>query len=104
MGFVQNLTFMLAEKTRNMLMKGSIKASKSQSYQSTALYAGKGKKVLGPAFGKKASQNKCITCRRGAVVTNLLRCEFCEKEICLDCTRVCNGCEKTFCHVCSVIK
>lgn len=94
----------LVEKTQNMLLNGSIIASKSDNNNSKMTIYGKGKKVVGPAFSKKAASNKCTTCGNVTLGAPLLACDFCEKRTCSSCVRVCNGCEKFFCHVCSVIK
>jgi len=91
------------EKTKNMLMKGSIEASKSQSFHSPDPSDARGKKIVGPAFGKKSVPNKCTACGQILMQSHLQNCEFCEKKICLGCKRICSSCEKTFCHVCSVI-
>lgn len=92
------------EKTKNMLLMGSLEASRTKAYLLPHISNGKGKQVIGPAFSKKAAPDKCITCGTVRFNAHLLKCEFCEKKICADCIRVCTGCEKIFCHVCSVIK
>ena len=85
-------------------MKGSIEASKSQSYDSSELSNGRGKKIVGPAFGKKSAPHRCTTCAKITISDHLQSCEFCEKKICLSCKRICSSCEKSFCHVCSIVK
>ena len=86
-------------------MKGAIEASKTHNSTTDAnrISNGKGKKVLGPALSKRVTFEKCLSCGN-ANGASLLKCEFCEQNVCTGCCRVCVECEKNFCHVCSVIK
>lgn len=94
-----------SEKTKNLLMKGAIEASKcKKDVQPTPYQSAKGKQILGPVFSRKASLHLCSSCRKPCVDVVATSCEFCEVRICNDCRRICVVCEKGFCHVCSVIK
>ncbi|KAK7505427.1 hypothetical protein BaRGS_00003172 [Batillaria attramentaria] len=55
------------------------------------------------ASGKAESAAVCQTCRRPLAATRCVRCQFCEKGVCVDCVRQCDRCYDNFCQVCTTI-
>ncbi len=88
----------------DLMKKGAMEASRNKDMDTNDKSLSRGKKILGPAYGRKAQLNKCVTCNVPFTNCNALSCEFCEKKMCQNCYRFCIDCEKYFCHVCSVVK